>query len=352
MSTTITEFEIVPAFAGLDAVSKSTLEVAFSEFFADAHRIADEAALVTEARAARAARLKIKNLRVAAEKRRVVLKADSLRMGKAIDGANNILLALIVPIERGLQDIELAEERAEAARFASLQSERSGELEFINFSPIPGNLGSMIEDQWQVIYKDACDFMEFRAAKEAAAKAEAEALAAAQAAEREAQRLENIRLRAEADAAAAALAVERQARAEADTKAALERKKIEEAGAKQRAIEKASRDNAEAAAAEERRKILEASAKAEGEAKALRDAEAKRVADQKAAEAAHEKTKALAAQKAAAAPDKAKLMHFADVVRHLEIPLANSERGQLIATEIAVKCEWFAKWIETEISYL
>lgn len=79
MQTTITEFEIVPASAGLDAASKNTLKITFSKFFADAHRIAAAAALAIE-RQARAeadakAALEQKKAEEAAAKQRAIEKA-------------------------------------------------------------------------------------------------------------------------------------------------------------------------------------------------------------------------------------------------------------------------------------
>jgi hypothetical protein len=52
-------------------------------------------------------------------------------MGKAIDGANNILLALIVPIEQSLEDIEKAEERRIAAIAEATRQERAEKLDTI-----------------------------------------------------------------------------------------------------------------------------------------------------------------------------------------------------------------------------
>lgn len=364
MTTAIeTTFEIVPAELGLDLTAKNSLEVAFRGFFATAGEWKEKAEAITEPKAARAARLELKNLRVSAEKTRKTLKEDSLRMGKAIDGANNILLALIVPIEKSLDDIEKAEERRIAAEVEKLREERAEILDQLGHVSHGINLGAMSEDNWTEYLQQAKGVYEVRQAREQKAREEAEALAKKEAEEREAQRLENIRLKAEAEKRDAELKAEREAAAAAAEAARKEREVIEAKAKSEReaaeAVARAEREKIEAAAAEERRKAQEAAAKAaaaqakaEADAKALRDAEAKRLADEKAAAEAKVKADAAAAKKAAAAPDRAKLEEFANKVRSLFVPLAGSEAGREVAAEINRKVESFAKWIEAQAATL
>ena len=347
-----TEFEIVPADLGLEPAAKHSLEIAFTGFFSRAREIAKKAANVTEAKAARTLRLELKSERVAAEKIRKSLKEDSLRMGKAIDGANNIYLALVVPIEKQMEEIEKAEERAEAARIEAIREERAETLDSMGHVSHGVNLGAMSEPEWTAYLQQSKDVYEMRQIRAKREAEEAAAELARQKAVREAQRLESIRLREEAAAAAAALEAERKERAAAEAKARVEK-------ARKDAAAKAEREKLEAEAADERRKALEIASietakrqKAEAEAHALREAEANRLAEAEATEAAKVKAEILAAKKAAAAPDRQKLMHFADVVRHLDVPLATSEEGQRVAAEIGAKCEGFAKWIEAQASSL
>lgn len=347
-----TEFEIVPADMGLEPAAKHSLEIAFTGFFSRAREIAKKAANVTEAKAARTLRLELKSERVAAEKIRKSLKEDSLRMGKAIDGANNIYLALVVPIEKQMEEIEKAEERAEATRIEAIREERAETLDSMGHVSHGVNLGAMSEPEWTAYLQQAKDVYEMRQIRAKREAEEAAAELARQEAVWEAQRLEAIRLREEAAAAAAALEAERKERAAAEAKAREEQ-------ARKDAAAKVERDKLEAEAAEGRRKFAEAAAsetakrqKAEAEAQSLRDAELRRVAEAEAAEAAKAKAEIIAATKAAAAPDKAKLLHFAEVVRHLDVPLANSEAGQRVAAEVAAKCEGFAKWIEAQAASL
>ena len=346
------EFEIVPADMGLEPAAKHSLEIAFTGFFSRAREIAAKAASVTEAKAARTLRLELKSERVAAEKIRKSLKEDSLRMGKAIDGANNIYLALVVPIEKQMEEIEKAEERAEATRIEAIREERAETLDSMGHVSHGVNLGAMSEPEWTAYLQQAKDVYEMRQIRAKREAEEAAAELARQEAVWEAQRLEAIRLREEAAAAAAALEAERKERAAAEAKAREEQ-------ARKDAAAKVERDKLEAEAAEGRRKFAEAAAsetakrqKAEAEAQSLRDAELRRVAEAEAAEAAKAKAEIIAATKAAAAPDKAKLLHFAEVVRHLDVPLANSEAGQRVAAEVAAKCEGFAKWIEAQAASL
>ena len=347
-----TKFEIVPADLGLEPAAKHSLEIAFTGFFSRAREIAKKAANVTEAKTARALRLELKSERVAAEKIRKSLKEDSLRMGKAIDGANNIYLALIVPIEKQMEEIEKAEERAEATQIEAIRKERAETLDSMGHASHGVNLGAMSDPEWTAYLQQAKDVYEMRQIRAKREAEEAAAELARQEAEKEAQRLEAIRLREEAADAAAALEAERKERAEAEAKAREEQ-------AHKDAAAKAERDKLEAEAAEERRKAAAAAAietakrqKAEAEAQALRFAEAKRIKDAEAAEVAKAKAEIIAAKKAASAPDREKLMHFADIVRHLDVPLANSEDGKRVAAEVAVKCEGFARWIEAQVATL
>lgn len=329
------EFEIVPAEIGLDLVAKNSLELAFAGFFETAAKWRDQAAAITDPKLARTARLELKNLRVAAENKRKELKEDSLRMGKAIDGANNILLSIIVPIERGLEDIEKAEERRIAEELRQRAESRTAELRpFIDPAlPFPA-VGGMTEEQFQATLADAK--LLHRMKQEAAAKAEAERIEREAEAARERLRIseENERLRKEAAEREAQMKAEREAAAakqrEAEVAARKDREEME-------AKASAERHAAQAAAAAER----EAREKAEAEAKALRDAEARRIADE-----------AKAQSIAAKAPDREKLIAFARTVRGLTPGAMKSAEANAIAEEIASQVEKFAVWVESKAAKL
>ena len=342
MTTEPMTFEIVPANSGLATEAKTSLEIAFSSFFTEAAKWKEHAGTITEPKLARVARLELKSLRVASEKTRKELKQDSLLMGRAIDGAHNILLSLIVPIERALDDIEKQEERrieAEKAALLAGRIERYSRFQDLNM-PLP-NLGAMTEDQFAQCLADAKTL--FKAKEEAVAKAEADRIERErkEAQEREAQRLENIRLKAEAEAREKAIVAERAAAA-----------KIQ-----------AEKD----AAAAKERAIAEAKAKAEAEAREKEQAELRRLkaaAEARKAKAAQEKESAdkaeseriaaekLAHKKAAAAPDKDKLMAFVLIVADLKVPTVKSPEAQTVANEITDKIANFARWIEAQADKL
>lgn len=358
------KFEIVPPDAGLDLTAKNSLELAFAGFFEQAAKWKEQAAAITDPKLARTARLELKNLRVAAEKKRKELKEDSLRMGRAIDGANNVFLALVVPIEKSLEDIEKAEERRIAEELRQRTEARTAELRpFIDPAlPFPA-VGAMTEEQFQATLADAKLLHEMKL--EAARKAEAERIEREAAEARERLRIaeENKRLKEEAEARERQMQAEREAaaakqreieeaarkererleaeRAAAEAKA---RKEREEAEAKARA----EREKLEAVAAEERRKAeaaaraeREAREKAEAEAKALRDAQAKREAEEAAAKA-----------RAAKAPDREKLIAFAATVRALKPEALASPEAERIAAEIEQQVAKFADWIEKKAAIL
>lgn len=358
------EFEIVPAEIGLDLVAKNSLELAFAGFFETAAKWRDQAAAITDPKLARTARLELKNLRVAAEKKRKELKEDSLRMGKAIDGANNILLSIIVPIERGLEDIEKAEERRIAEELRQRAESRTAELRpFVDPAmPFPA-VGAMTEEQFAAVLADAKLLHQMK--QEAAAKAEAERIEREAEAARERLRIaeENDRLRKEAAEREAQMKAEREAAAakqrELEEAARKERERVEaekaaaeaKARAEREAIEakaKAEREKQEAAARAEHEKAeaaakaeREAREKAEAEAKALRDAEAKRIADEAKAKA-----------KAAKAPDREKLIAFVATVKALTPGPMKSAEANAIAEEIADQVAKFAAWIEKKAATL
>ena len=350
MNTIEPTFEIVPADLGLELAAKNSLELAFSGFFATAAEWKEKAEIITDPKEARTARLEMKSLRIAVEKKHKEMKADSLLFGRAVDGAKNIFLALATPIERQLDDIEKAEERRIAQEIEDLRQLRADLLEPLGVFYHGANLGTLTEEQWVEFFQQSKDVFDLRQARELKAREEAEAAAKKEAEEREAQRLENIRLREEAEKAAADLAAERAEQAKRDAIAKAERDASE---AKAREEVRKANEAAELArqkAAAELAKEQAAKAKLEAEARALRESESKRIADEKAAAEAKAKADATAAKKAAAAPDKAKLMEFATKVRALVVPLANSESGREVAAEINQKVENFAKWIETQAS--
>lgn len=422
----------------------------FAPSFSAIQKLIDEAAkvdvtdatMVSEIKRARALRLGIREVRVAADKLREKLKLDSKREGDAIQGCFNLLKFKAEPIEERLQAAEDFAVRAEAARKAKLKGEREA-LVKPYADPAFYQLGDMPEDAFQKLMhglkaaaQAAIDAAE-KAAQEKAAKEQAEA------AERERIRLENERLRKEAEEREAATKIEREkaeaaaaqaraekeaadaaaAKAKADAEAAIAKAKADaEAEAARvkaeadkaialsletaRLAAEAAKKKADAKLAEERRLAKEAADKlqAENDAKL---AEQKRIADEAAeierkrvaeeqrvaaakAQAANDIADALAkkerearekieeqlkaqqaeanaretarlaaieaervaAAKAAAAPDKDKLISFAMAVRALQVPELSTDAGKAVATIVKTYQEKLAVFVEDKAAAL
>ena len=142
------KLEVLVKDSGLDSTKAKVLLTQFQDYFdlAAEWEIKAKTISVTnenqtaEMKMARAGRLFLKEKRVSIEKTRKALKEQSLREGKAIDGIANVLKALIIPIEKHLdqqehfveikakeiEDKRLAEEAriAEEKRLADEKAER------------------------------------------------------------------------------------------------------------------------------------------------------------------------------------------------------------------------------------
>jgi len=275
---------------GLAQESVALLRNAYAPHFAAFVGI-EEAALAVPQDApdvARAMRMRLKSIRVDAEKTRRALKEDSLRRGQAIDGVNRLLLERLKPLEERMDAIERVEEIARKARIAALQAAREEQMAPYAEHCLVMDLATLFEEQFTALLARCKESKE--AAEAAEAFAQAERLA-----REEADRQEREGLRAEAERLAAEAAAEREARRAAE--AELARK------------------------AEEERRVQEAA----------RRAEVERLAAERAA---------------AAAPDVDKLRAFARVVRALSVPEFESEAGCELREEIDVMVERFARWLD------
>lgn len=236
---------------------------------------------------ARKSRLSLRAIRIAVEKRREELKADSLRRGQRIDAAAKALREAIEPLEARLLDQEKFAERAEAARVAALQSERTAFLmeEGAPSHLLRPDLGSMAEADWGSLLSDARAIAAARLAQQAKEAAEREAAAKAAELERQKAALELAATKAKAEQERKRFAEER---AEADRIAAEERAAAEKEAAALRAKaaeERAAREKAEEAVrvaklADDARKAQEqalAKAEAEAAAKAAKAPDAERI---------------------------------------------------------------------------
>lgn len=340
-----------------------------------------DASQTLEMRMAREMRLGLREIRVTTDKERKRLKEQSLRQGRAIDGAANIIKALIEPLEQRLQDQEDFIERQETARRGKLKTERETLLSPLavslstDISMYP--LGDMPQDSFDILLQTMTT--QVQAKKEAAEKAEKDRMEAlrVEAEKREAIRIENERLKAEAAklakeraAADEALAKERQKavveakrlKDEADAKLKKERDLAEAAAKKLRdeneAKAKAEKVRADAELAETRKAAQAAATKlrdeafaAEERARKEREAREKLEKEQAAAEKARddEVARVAAASKAAAsAPDKVKLASFVASIRALSIPTFITEPGKAFAAVASDQLVKMAAWAEKQ----
>lgn len=315
--------------SGLEKPTAESLQKSFMPFFEKAQewKTKAETIVVTdesqkaEMALARTARLELKQIRVEADKTRQALKEDSLRYGKAVQGVYNVIEFLIKPIEGYLETQEKFAEIQAANRKAALADLRNTELApYRDFVPYNLDLGGMSEEDYTKLLNGAK--LQLSAKLEAERKAEQERIerAKAEAEERERVRLENERLKVEAAERERQIAAERVERekveAEARAKAEAERKEAEEKARIEREKLEAARKEAEAKAAAERaeRERIEAEMKA----KAEKEAAEKRARDE-------------AERKAKAAPDREKLIIFAESLNALVYPTTTTEEaGSLI----------------------
>jgi uncharacterized membrane protein YqiK len=239
--------------------------------------------------------------------------------GRYVDGWKNAQLFASQGIEKKLEEIEKYAETKERERIANLQSERQAILSQYEIDNLQSlQLGTMPDNVFEAFLTTSK--ANFEAKKEAERIAEEERIAKekADAEARELQRLENIRLKAEAEAREKEIAKER-AKAEADRKAQEEKARKE-----REAVE--AKLKAEA----------EARAKAEAELKAKQQAEEKAKSEEEARIQAEIKAKEKAERKAKSAPDKAKLIEFANLIDLLNSPEMSSEEGKNIIADSRV----------------
>ena len=366
LSVVETKLEAAIESAHLEPATAQGLLATFKPLFAKAHEICataenlrvTDATQVTEIKQARALRLALRAIRIDAEKTRKGLKEDSLRRGKAIDGVYNVLEYAVAPVEARLLEMEEFAERAEAVRKAELKATREQLLKPFGVDVTFYRLDEMNEASFSQLLSNTK--AAHQAAAEAALKAESDRIARekAEAEERDRIRIENERLKAEA--------IER------DRIAKAERAKAEKAAKQAEAVLKAERERLEAVAAKEREQAAKAAQEAAAKAKAEREAaeeaarnerarlqaiaDSARIACEKLeaevkarrdAEEKRQREEEEAALRAAAAPDREKLMAFAALVRTLEVPEMSTADGKRCAVRAAALVEDLANQIES-----
>ena len=276
-------------------------------------------------------RLKYVKVRTGTAEIHKTQKAFYLAGGRFVDGWKNAQLFASEGIEAKLESIEKYAANLEKERIAKLQSEREAQLSQYGVENISSlNLGAMTDAIWNNFLTGTKT--NYEAKIEAERKAEADRIAKEKAdrAEREAQRLENERLKKEAEEKEK-LRIAEKAKADAILKAEREKAdKLLEAQLAQAAKEKAIADAKLKAANEEREKL-------QREAKERQDAIDKADRERIAAE-----------KKAAKAPDKVKLTAWVNSISINEITVSAPESIQVAAT-ITEKFNAFKAWAKTQI---
>jgi len=264
---------------------------------------------------AREARLALREIRINADKTRKALKEDSIRYGRAVQGVYNVIEYLIKPIEEHLleqeQFVQIQEQEARDRLNEEREALANPLSEFIDYTALPATnapWADLTEEQFRSFLDRAGEL------KLAHEKAEAERIAAERARREEEARIreENARLKKEAE--------------ERERKAAEERRRMEEQARKER--EEAARALA-AERAERERLEKEAKAKQEEERKAKKAEEEAR-------------------RKAQAAPDKEKLLAFADSLESYPFPDLETKEAQSLIGNAKQSFSNLAKYIREQ----
>jgi colicin import membrane protein len=212
-----------------------------------------------EMKMAREARLALREIRLAADKTRKLLKEDSLKYGRAVQGAYNVIEAAISPIEKHLEEQEKFKELYELQQKEKLRLEREELSKDVReYMIVNINLGEITQTDFERMLNGA--ILQKQAAEQAAIKAEEDRQARLkeEALEREMLRVENEKLKAAAEEK------ERETRAELD-RLEQEQRKANIAAAK---LKKEAEAKLAAEKAEKECLLAELKAKEEAEAKA------------------------------------------------------------------------------------
>lgn len=330
--------------ANLPEDATLSLRSTFADYYAEITDWREKCAMITNQedetnqKVARDIRLGLRKVRCKVENVRKDLKAESLRRGRAIDGMAHILEDLCAPVEARLLEIEQYAELQEKARVTAIVDERTAQLAELEADPTAYNLGAMDQSTFDLVLGGIRKAKADREETERKAEADRIEREAKERAENERVRAENERLKKEAEANAE---VEKMEQAKRDAKTA----KIEAEHKAERAEAKANaKAESDAIEAKTRKEREDAAAKLKAER------EAREKLEREAAETARIEGERIAAEKAeqeakAKAPDKDKIVDFAEQVRNLEVPQMETDTGKDAKTKIDEKIKAFSEWI-------
>jgi len=310
--------------SGLEVSKTESLMKSFAGYFSEAKDIASNSkkiivtdeTQVEEMKKAREYRLKLKDIRVNAEKTKIELKKQSLREGNAIQGVFNIIKALIIPVEEYLEKQEKFAEVQEQLRVEKRLADRTEKLS----KYVPDVSLYSIKDMDDEVFNNllsGCK-LSFEKAKEEEAKAEAKRIAdeKAEVERQEKIRLENEKLKKEAEVKEKDLEVERQKQAE------------------------------------ELRKEREAKEKAEDKLKAEKAETLRKETEKKAIEELKEKEAEETERKKLLAPDKEKLLSFATELSLIKAPAVKSREADQVMAKATKQIENIVLYLQEEAKKL
>lgn len=263
----------------------------FSRFFEEVSQYENEAKniivndenQIQEMKQARELRLKLKEIRVNADKKRKELKEDYLRGGRAIQGIYNVIESLIAPLEKHLETQEKFVELKKEKEKMELGIKRSSLLsEFVEDTSLY-NLPEMSEQGFNELLNASKVAKEQKMKAEKELEEEQQRIIKEREAENERIRIENEKLKADAEKRKKELEKEKEEKAKIEAK-------LEE---KRKADEKLKQEQAEK--------------------------EAKELADKKSLELA---------------PEKEKLNKLAEQIANIELPNLKSEQANLIINQV------------------
>lgn len=285
------------------------------------------------------ARMEVRDLRLAVEKKRVTLKADVLEYGRKVDAEATRIKKLLEPIESHLDaeetridaEAKALKEAAQREKEAKLQA-RIDALTKVGAPAKINELAQMNDTVFEMVLRTATETWE---AAEVVRK-QAEAALAEKRAEEERQAREAAEAKAKAEAAERARLAE-EGRKQAEEREAL--RKEREAFEKQKAeAERAAREEqirkeaAEKAKADAERRAQEETARKEREAQIAEEKRQTEEARRKAQEAAR--------------PDAERITALAETLRGTAFPKMATPDGERVMAEIQDAVGRLAKFID------
>lgn len=329
------ELEIVIKESGLEKSQGDVILESFTKFIGQFNELESKAKAIvitdvsqkSDMVVARETRLALKEIRVNTEKTRKELKERSVREGKAIDGIANIVKALIVPVEEYLESQEKFIENIETAKRNKMIEERTATLSLYVEDISVYNFYDLSDEAFENLVAQVKSI--YDAKQEEIKKIEAKRIADEKAAKEEAEKnkIEVEKLRKEKE--------------ERDAKEAKEKTEREEKAAKEKAI-------ADAKLKAEQ----DARLKLEKEIKDKEIAELKKKQEEEAKIKAENEAKEKAKREAELAPEKDKLLAYAESIRMIKSPDGLSKVGLEVVKTVEAKLLAISQEIKLKVKEL